>query len=152
MGGNCSKNQNVIRDVDFDTQKNITAFFKEVSTIKNDDPRLNHMNIESFEFLSCIGKGGFSKVWKVKLKGTEYLYALKIINKEKAYNRKTITDIIKERDLMKSFNFPFIVDLDYSFDDDHYAYLAMKYNENGDFRKYLNVISEFSEKDVSKKF
>lgn len=150
MGGNCGKNQNVISDIDFDTQKNITSFFKEVSTIKNDDPRLNHISIESFEFLSCIGKGGFSKVWKVKLKGTEYLYALKIINKEKAYNRKTITDIIKERDLMKSFNFPFIVDLEYSFDDDQYAYIVMKYNQNGDYRKYLNVISEFSEKEVSK--
>lgn len=152
MGFQCSKNMSSTNELNLDHIKNVNYLFEQANLIQNDDLRLQNISFDSFELISCIGKGGFSKVWKVKLKGTDEKYALKIINKIKAYNRKTLSDVIKEREFLKSLDFPFITNLEFCFDNEKYAFFAMKYNENNDLRKYLNVFEKFNENEVSKDF
>ena len=38
------------------------------------------MGIDDFIFLKLIGKGAFGRVWLVKRKATDDIYAMKIIN------------------------------------------------------------------------
>jgi serine/threonine protein kinase len=47
----------------------------------------------NFSFLYVIGKGGFGRVWKVKNKKTEKLYALKEMSKLKVLDKKAGNEV-----------------------------------------------------------
>lgn len=117
-----------------------------------DDARFNIKSIQDFDSLSLIGIGGFSKVKKVKLKNTDHIYALKVIDKSKAYNSNFILNILTEKTILLDLNFPFISRLQFSFDDLHSSYMGFDYYENGDLRKYLRLIKRIDEDELSKDF
>ena len=64
----------------------------------------NNLNRNVFKFLYIIGKGGFGKVWKVSLKRTGVLYALKQMSKAKIIDKKSERSIKYERDLLAKIN------------------------------------------------
>lgn len=49
--------------------------------------------LADFEIIQLIGKGGVGKVYLVRLKGTEQLYAMKILNKEDMLSRNKVIHI-----------------------------------------------------------
>ena len=71
----------------------------------------------SFEFLHLIGRGGFSKVWKVKWKKTGEIFALKEMSKPRIIDKKCESTILLERGLLSKMNHPFIVNMHFSFQD-----------------------------------
>ena len=70
---------------------------------------LNLVNRNYFDFLYIIGRGGFGKVWKVKLKKTNEYYALKEMYKVKVIDRRSEFSIMSERNLLSKLKHPFIV-------------------------------------------
>ena len=42
-----------------------------------------HLSRNLFDFLYVIGKGGFGKVWRVRYKRTQEIFALKEMSKKK---------------------------------------------------------------------
>ena len=75
--------------------------------------RIEQITRNSFEFIFLIGKGGFSKVWKVKWKKTGQIFALKEMSKPRIIDKKCEDTILLERDLLSKMNHPFIVDMHY---------------------------------------
>ena len=156
MGNNCYKKDvevNFILQKQFihevplsNTNLQIELFEENISL---NDPRLKVSSIEDFTKITCIGLGGFSKVWKVKLNTTEEVFAMKILNKKKLYIRKSLYSLIREREILIKLNFPLIVNLYYSFSDVYYAYLIMSYAECSDLRRVLLSKKYFSEIELS---
>ena len=64
-----------------------------------------------------IGKGGFGKVWKVKCKKSNQIYAMKEMQKAKIINKKSINSVMNERTLLAELNHPFLVNMKSSFQD-----------------------------------
>lgn len=64
------------------------------------------MNRNYFEFRYVIGRGGFSKVWKVIFKKNQKLYALKEMSKVKIIDRKSEISIKAERDFLSRLHHP----------------------------------------------
>ena len=87
-----------------------------------------------FEFQYIIGRGGFGKVWKVQLKKTKEIYALKEMSKVKIIDRRSEESIISERKLLSKLNNPFIVNMYFAFQDFSNLYLVMDYLTGGDLR------------------
>jgi len=78
------------------------------------------IHLKDFEFLKMLGIGGFSKVYLVKKKDSNELYALKSIRlPDKAMMKgdkdKYKEQVRNERDILVSINHPFIVKLKYAF-------------------------------------
>ena len=76
---------------------------KKLNGKNKDDGKVNRA---SFEYISIIGKGGYGRVWKAFMKKRKKYYALKEMSKAKIIDKKSVTSIIFERDLLSKMNHP----------------------------------------------
>ena len=98
-----------------------------------------------FEFLYIIGRGGFGKVWKVRLKKTNEFFALKEMSKLKIIDRRSEESIMSERNLLSTLNYSFIVNMYFAFQDFYNLYLVMDLLTGGDLRYHIAQKSTFTE-------
>jgi serine/threonine protein kinase len=105
-----------------------------------------------FDFLYVIGKGGFGKVWKVQSKKYNKQYALKEMSKAKIIDKKSEKSIKYERELLARLKHPFIVNMQYAFQDWENLYLVMDLLSGGDLRYHISRHRKFSEEQTSKKY
>ena len=105
-------------------------------------------NKNSFEVLFPIGKGGFGKVWKVKCKKSNQIYAMKEMQKAKIINKKSINSVMNERTLLAELNHPFLVNMKSSFQDRENLYLVMDYLNGGDLRYHIGCKGRFSQAET----
>ena len=96
------------------------------------------VNKNNFEFLYIIGRGGFGRVWKVKLKSTNEYFAAKVMSKAKIISRHSEQNIIGERNILSKIHHPFIVNMYFSFQDFDNLYLLLDLLSGGDLRYHLS--------------
>ena len=106
------------------------------------------MNKNCFDFLYIIGRGGFGKVWKVRLKQTNEFFALKEMSKMKIIDRRSEISIMSEKTLLSKLNNPFIVNMYFTFQDFSTLYLVMDLLTGGDLRYHLAKKKHFSERET----
>ena len=116
-----------------------------VITYINYNKKIIVVNRDSFNFISIIGRGGFSKVWKVEYKQTKVYFAMKEMSKVKIIDNANIKNIKNERDLLSKLNHPFIVNMHFSFQNNHYLYLVIDLLTGGDLRYHLFHQKSFNE-------
>ena len=95
-----------------------------------------------------IGRGGFGKVWKVRLKKTNEFFALKEMSKVKIIDRRSEISIMSERNLLSNLNHSFIVNMHFAFQDFYNLYLVMDLLTGGDLRYHIAHKRTFSEKQT----
>ena len=102
------------------------------------------INFNSFEILELIGGGSFGKVFRVKLKGTDKIYAMKVLNKGYLIKKKLLRYAITECNVLKQSNCPFIIKLHYSFQTPENLYMILDYCPIGDlsYQVQLNLFEE----------
>ena len=105
------------------------------------------MSKASFNTVYLVGKGGFSKVWKVTMKKTGRAFALKEMFKTKIIDKKSIHSVMSERRLLAELSHPFLVNMSYAFQDKDNLYLAMDYMNGGDLRYHMNL-KRFAESEA----
>ena len=103
------------------------------------------MNRNYFEFLYIIGRGGFGKVWKVRLKKNNALFALKEMSKAKVIDRRSEISIMSERNLLSKLHHTFIVNMYFAFQDFYNLYLVMDLLTGGDLRFHIAHKKVFTE-------
>ena len=76
---------------------------KKINGKRKDDGKVNRA---SFEYISIIGKGGYGRVWKALMKKNKKFYALKEMSKAKIIDKKSVSSIVFERNLLSEMNHP----------------------------------------------
>ena len=110
---------------------------------------LTSLTKNRFEYIYIIGKGGFGKVWKVKDKKTNRIYALKEMKKSKVIQKQSVKSVLYEKTLLSNLTHSFIVNMHFSFQDKDNLYLIMDYLSGGDLRYNLSHYKkQFSEKQA----
>lgn len=98
---------------------------------------------DDFEVIKVIGRGAFGEVCVVKLKGTDRVYAMKILNKWEMLKRAETACFHEERDVLVFGDRRWITNLHYAFQDDNNLYLVMDYYCGGDL---LTLLSKFEDR------
>uniref|UniRef100_A0A8C7MZ64 non-specific serine/threonine protein kinase n=1 Tax=Oncorhynchus kisutch TaxID=8019 RepID=A0A8C7MZ64_ONCKI len=130
-------------------EKHVTDFLEWVkpftTTVK--EMRLHR---EDFEMLKVIGRGAFGEVAVVKMKNTERVYAMKILNKWEMLKRAETACFREERNVLVNGDCQWITTLHYAFQDDNFLYLVMDYYVGGDLLTLLSKFEDRLPEDMSK--
>ncbi|KAM9703346.1 LOW QUALITY PROTEIN: serine/threonine-protein kinase MRCK beta-like [Menidia menidia] len=98
---------------------------------------------DDFEMLKVIGRGAFGEVAVVKMKNTERVYAMKILNKWEMLKRAETACFREERDVLVRGDSQWITTLHFAFQDENFLYLVMDYYVGGDL---LTLLSKFEDR------
>ncbi|CAL1702258.1 unnamed protein product [Somion occarium] len=95
----------------------------------------------SFVKIKMLGRGDVGKVYLVREKKTDKLFAMKeyipVLSKKEMIERKKIKRALTEQEILATANHPFIVTLYHSFQSDQYLYFCMEYCMGGEFFRAL---------------
>lgn len=93
----------------------------------------------SFVKIRMLGKGDVGKVYMVKQKETDKLFAMKVLSKKEMIRRNKIKRALAEQEILTTSNHPFIVTLYHSFQSQDYLYFVMEYCVGGEFFRALQM-------------
>ena len=104
--------------------------------------------LEDFKHLKLLGKGSFGKVILVKNQNNNKLYAMKILDKKKKKKKNQVSHTQTERALLEKLKHPFIVRLNYAFQDSKRLYFLTEFLQGGELFFHLRKNSGYKEKAV----
>ena len=117
------------------------------------------VNFNSFEILRLVGIGSFGKIFLVKKKNDNKLYAMKVLKKRNLVVKKHLKYALTEMNILKTCNHPFIIKIYYSFQVDNFHdfiinvyflktpknfYFVVDYCHRGDITNQLSKVHKFS--------
>ncbi|CDS05593.1 hypothetical protein LRAMOSA08121 [Lichtheimia ramosa] len=100
---------------------------------------------DSFELLRVIGRGSFGKVYVVRKKDTNRIYAMKVLRKSRIISRSEVTHTMAEKTVLAKVSNPFIVPLKFAFQSPDKLYLVLAFINGGELFHHLQVEGKFSE-------
>ena len=100
---------------------------------------------QNFHYCYAVGRGGFGRVWKVEYKRNKCIYALKEMQKLRVVMKRSIHSVMNERKLLEVIKNPFIVNMQFAFQDKDNLYLVLDYKKGGDLRYHLSRNRKISE-------
>ena len=109
---------------------------------------INHPSLDLFKKQEYIAQGGFGHVWKVLFLKGDYYLAMKQISKKEIYQKRFISNIFSERDILNILYNIHIVNLYLTFQDENYLYMIMDYLEGGDLRKQMKEKVYFNIREI----
>jgi serum/glucocorticoid-regulated kinase 3 len=117
---------------------------KNKSSSKNIEQKEVWLN--NFKLIQIIGRGSFGKVFLVKNKESENLYAMKVLKKENVILRQQVEHTFTERHILSCINHPFIIQLHSAFQTEKKLFLVLDYCAGGDLFFHLSRMQKFPEK------
>ncbi|KAM0687506.1 hypothetical protein COBT_001251 [Conglomerata obtusa] len=100
--------------------------------------------LDDFELGKPLGAGQFGQVWLVKHKTTNYITALKILNKS-AITQTSTKQLRRELEIHSNLKHPNILQMYGYFHDKNNIYIILEYACNGELFNLLQRNSRFSE-------
>ena len=83
--------------------------------------------LQDFVIRKMIGKGTFGKVFLVEYVKNQFIYAMKCIRKDIIIDNEQYENIKLEKDILFSVEHPFIVNMEYVFQNEFRIYFVMKF-------------------------
>lgn len=108
------------------------------------DTQPTHTHIDDFELLETLGTGTFGRVYLAKQDQSSKYFAIKVLRKEAIVRLKQVEHINNERQVLSQVHFPFIVQLYYTFQDNHSLYMVQEYVIGGELFRHLRKAGKFS--------
>ena len=103
------------------------------------------VNLSNFLCLAQLGKGSFGEVYLVQKIDTQEKYAMKVLRKERIIGQNLLKYALAERNILSITDHPFIVKLNYAFQNTTKLFLILEYCPNGDLGKHILLEKRFSE-------
>ena len=104
--------------------------------------------MDQFKFLKVLGEGGFGRVWLVRDRRDQQLYALKCLVKEKIVASNEQGLVLTEKNILRSLNSNFVVKLKATIKDPWRVYFLMEVCSGGDLATLIRQNGGFNEYDA----
>ena len=101
--------------------------------------------LEDFKIRKMIGKGTFGKVYLVEQEGTGKMLAMKCIRKDIIIENEQMDNIQLEKDILFSIDHPFLVNMEFVFQNEFRIYFLMKFVKGGELFRHLVQVKRFTE-------
>ena len=101
--------------------------------------------LEDYEILQQLGKGGYGFVAKVKSKKNHKIYAMKMIDFDKAKDPSAKQFAMSEIMLIQGLNSPHIIKYYHNFMIQNKMYIIMDFMNNGDLSGYVKAYMEMNQ-------
>ncbi|KAK2955856.1 putative protein kinase [Blattamonas nauphoetae] len=105
----------------------------------------NTVCASDFQILALIGKGSFGKVFQVKKKSDDRIYAMKVLRKYELYQRNQNFHTLTERTILATIHHSFMPTLYYTFQTPYKLYLIIDYANGGEMFFHLRRAGSFPE-------
>ncbi|XP_067314271.1 serine/threonine-protein kinase 32B-like isoform X3 [Pseudorasbora parva] len=106
------------------------------------------VSFDHFQILRAIGKGSFGKVCIVQKRDSRKMYAMKYVNKQQCIERDEARNVLRELQVMRRLQHPFLVNLWFSFQDEEDLFMVVDLLLGGDLRFHLQQKVQFKEETV----
>ncbi|KAI9471847.1 MAG: kinase-like domain-containing protein [Benjaminiella poitrasii] len=103
------------------------------------------ITFDAFELLRVIGRGSFGKVYVVRKKDTNRIYAMKVLRKSRIISRSEVTHTMAEKTVLAKIRNPFIVPLKFAFQSPDKLYLVLAFINGGELFHHLQLEGRFDE-------
>ena len=105
--------------------------------------------LEDFKIIRIIDKGSFGKVFLVVNQHDNRKYAMKRIRKDVLLNKKQVENTKTERDILLTIEHPFLLSMDYVFQNEFRLYFLLDFIDGGNLYDHLYRIRRFPEPQVA---
>ena len=106
-------------------------------------------HLDEFLIVKNIGQGACGKVFLVQHETTRSLYAMKAIRKDLVIDTDQLKNLYTEKNILQTADSPFLINMDFVFQDSLRIYFLMKFIKGGMLFSHLqNKDGAFSEEQV----
>ena len=92
---------------------------------------LGDATLDQFELLRLIGRGAFGKVFLIQNLVNKKLYAMKCIRNDLILEAGQLENTRMEKEILQKVSHPFLIDMDYVFQDQSRIYFIMPFIKGG---------------------
>lgn len=100
-------------------------------------PGQEQVSLANFKIIKLLGKGAQAKVYLVKKDDDKKLYAMKVIRKDVILEEDMLKNIIEEKRILNDGNHPFMVHMNFMFQNDVRLFFVMDLVEGGELWDHL---------------
>ena len=103
------------------------------------------ISLESFHIIKVIGKGSFGKVFLVREKASNELFAMKVLKKDYIIKKNQVEHTKTERSVLGNINHPYIVGMAKAFQTADKLFFILDYCAGGELFFHLGKVGRFPE-------
>jgi hypothetical protein len=108
-------------------------------------PHKRTINLDAFKIIKVVGKGSFGKVFLVRDKANNVLYAMKVLKKSYIIKKNQVEHTKTERSVLGYIHHPFIVGLNMAFQSADKLFFVLDYCSGGELFFHLGKVGRFPE-------